>query len=75
MYVHNCNVTGVWAVSLMEWGLGRKKKEARGGPRENRVERLFPLPIVSRALLLLLLGHPASGSLCGEESCDFVIRE
>lgn len=50
---------GVWAVSLMEWGLGRKKKEARGGPRGNRVERLFPLPIVSRALAITFIGTPS----------------
>ena len=71
-----------WAVSQKRkcvlWGLGRKKKEARGGPQvlAGTAWSAFSLfPLSPARLLLFLLGHPASGSLCGEESCDFVIRE
>ena len=55
--------------------LGRKKERARvarwEGERENRGYRLFPLPIVPRALSVFLIiaifiGIP-SGSLCGGE--------
>ena len=71
-----------WAVSQKRqcvlWGLGRKKKEARGGPQvlAGTAWSAFSLfPLSPARLLLFLLGHPASGSLCGEESCDFVISE
>ena len=71
-----------WAVSQKRkcvlWGLGRKKKEARGVPQvlAGTAWSAFSLfPLSPARLLLFLWGHPASGSLCGEESCDFVIRE
>ena len=56
--------------------LGRKKKRTRGerweGGREKRVFRLFPLPIVPRALsifsiIAIFKGIP-SGSICGGDS-------
>ena len=56
--------------------LGRKKKRARGerwkGGREKRGFRLFPLPIVPRALsmfsIIAIFIRIPSGSLCGGDS-------
>ena len=62
----------------------REKESARGtmeGEREKRGSRLFPLPIVPRALSFLLfsiiaifIGIPG-GSLCGGESVGFIMEK